>query len=119
MTALKPMFGNGATDGNLVALQTTSTTLHTAIAGSDHIDEVFVYLCNIHTADLEVVIEIDGTGAGSQCVVNVPFDDGFHLVVPGIRMNNGGTVKAKCATNADVINAMVSVNGYRDPETAS
>jgi hypothetical protein len=113
------MYGSGATNGNLVALQTTSTTLHTAIAGTDHIDEVYVYMCNIHTADLEVVIEIDGTGAGSQIVVNIPFDDGPHLVLPGIRMDGGGTVKAKCATNADVINAMVSVNGYRDPETAS
>ena len=115
MTAIRPMFGTGTINGNLVALAATSTTLHTAGADTDHIDEIYVYACCIHTADVVVTVEIDGTAAGNQMKYTVPKDDGFHLIVPGIRMENAGTVKAKGAT-ADVINCIVIVNRLVDPD---
>lgn len=118
MTAIKPMYGSGSADGNLVALAATSTTLHTAVTGSNHLDEIYVYATNIHTADVVVTVEVDGTAAANQSKYTVPKDDGFHLIVPGIRMNNEGTLKAKAGT-ADVVNCIVIVNGLIDPETAS
>ena len=121
MTALKPMFGSGTTNGNLVSITQTATagtTLHTAIAGTDHMDEVYVYACCIHTADVLLTLEIDGTAAANQSTYTVPKNDGFHLVLPGIRMENGGTVAAFAAVTA-VVNCLVIVNGYRDPEAAS
>jgi hypothetical protein len=122
MTALRPMFGTGTTNGNMAAVTGTGTgtsvTLHTAVAGTDHIDEVYVYACNIHTANVTLTMEIDGTAAANQVKYVLPYNDGFHLVLPGIRMENAGTVKAFAGT-ADVINCIVIVNRYIDPETAS
>ena len=121
MTALKPMFGSGTTNGNMVSITQTATAgtnLHTAITGTDHIDEVYVFACNIHTADVVLTLEIDGVAAANKSTYTVPKGDGFHLVLPGIRMENGGTVAAFAGTTA-VINCIVIVNGYRDPEAAS
>jgi hypothetical protein len=112
------MFGSGSTNGNMVALAATSTALHTAVAGTNHIDEVYVYACNIHTADVQVTLEIDGTAAANQMIETIPYKDGYHLILPGIRMENAGTIQAKAGT-ADVINCIVIVNRYIDPETAS
>ena len=118
MTAIRPMFGTGTVNGNLVALAATSTTLHTAVTAENHMDEIYVYATNIHTADVVVTTEVDGTAAANQSKYTVPKDDGFHLIVPGIRMDNAGTLKAKAGT-ADVVNCIVVVNRLIDPETAS
>lgn len=118
MSALRPMFGSGSTDGNLVQLAATSTALHTAITGTNHVDEIFVYACNMHTSDILVTIEVDGTADANIMTYTVPYQDGFHLLVPGIRMQNAGTLQAKAAT-ASKVNCMVLVNRYIDPETAS
>ena len=121
MTALRPMFGTGSTDGNMVAIiavATPGTNLHTAVTGTNHIDEVYVYACNIHTADVTVTMEIDGVAAANQMTYSVPSSDGYHLILPGIRMQNGGTIAAFAGTTA-VVNCIVVVNRYIDPETAS
>ena len=121
MTAFRPMFGSGTANGNMVSITQTATAgnnLHTAITGTNHIDEVYVYACNIHTADVLLTLEIDGVAAANQVKYTVPYNDGFHLVLPGIRMENGGTVAAFAGTTA-VINCIVVVNRYIDPETAS
>lgn len=115
------MFGTGSTNGNLVPITQTATagdTLHTAIAGTNHIDEVFIYGCNIDTTDRLITFEIDGTAAANQMTYTVPHQDGFHLLLPGIRMENAGTIAAFAAA-ANVINCIVLVNRYIDPETAS
>jgi hypothetical protein len=115
------MFSSEGNDGDLIDITQTATvgnTLHTAIAGTNHIDEVYVYACNIHTADVELTLEFNGVAAANQMVVTIPFDDGFHLIVPGWRFQNGATLKAFAGTTA-VINCMVQVNRYIDPETAS
>ena len=121
MTAIRPMFGAGTTNGNMVPITvivTAGNNLHTALAGTDHIDEVYVYACNIHTADVVLTMEIDGAGAPNQMTYTVPNADGFHLVLPGIRLEDAGTVAA-FASVADVINCIVIVNRYIDPETAT
>jgi hypothetical protein len=73
MTALRPMFGSGSVNGNMVAIAATSTALHAAEANTNHIDEVYVYACNIHTANVTLTLEIDGTGAGSQMIETIPY----------------------------------------------
>ena len=121
MTALRPMFGTGTVNGNMVqiaAIVTAGDNLHTAIAGTDHIDEVYVYACNIHTADVVLTLEIDGVAAANQSTYTVPHGDGYHLVLPGIRMENAGTVAAFAGVTA-VVNCIVIVNRYIDPETAA
>lgn len=127
MTAIRPMFGTGTVNGNMVAIAATATpgtNLHTAVAGTDHIDEVYVYVANIHTADRHITLEIDGAGAANRAIYNVPFNDGYHLVLPGIRLENAGTIAAFCGTpaaagTAAVLNCIVVVNRLIDPGTAS
>jgi hypothetical protein len=121
MTAIRPMFSSNGNNGDMIAIAPTITpgqNLHTCIAGTNHIDEVYIYACNIHTADVAVTFEINGVGAANRMVYTVPFNDGFHLVVPGIRMQNGATIAAFAAVTA-VVNCLVIVNRLIDPETAS
>lgn len=121
MSALVPMFSSTGNDGDMIAITQTSTEgneLHASIAGTDHIEEVFVYACNIHTANVLVTIEIGGVAAANRMTHSIPFDDGFHLIVPGIRIQNGTTIDAFASVTA-VINCFVSVNRYIDPEEAS
>jgi len=127
MAALKPTFGSGSTDGNLISVTATATpgtTLHTAITGTNHIDEVYVYVCNIHTDEMPITLEIDGVAAANRIIYTVPYNDGMHMVLPGIRMQNGGTIAAFAGTpsaagTTAVLNCMVVVNTLIDPETAS
>jgi hypothetical protein len=121
MVALRPMFSSEGNDGDMVAITQTATAgnvLHTAVAGTNHIDEVYVYACNVHTAVVKLTLEIGGTTVGYRSTKNVPNDDGYHLVLPGIRVNNGTIIGAFAGTTA-VVNCIVIVNRYIDPETAS
>jgi hypothetical protein len=121
MTAIRPMFSSNGNDGDMITIAqtvTAGTNLHTAIAGTNHIDEVYVYACNIHTADVLLTLEMNGATAAHQKKVTVPYNDGDHLVVAGARINNGATIAAFAGT-ANVINCTVIVNRYIDPETAS
>lgn len=121
MTAIRPMFGSDSTDGKMVAITQTATagnSLHDAITGTNHIDEVYIYGCNIHTAAVKVTFEIGGTAAANQMTYTIPAADGYHLLIPGIRLQNAANIAAFAGTTA-VVNMIVLVNRIIDPETAS
>ena len=74
-------------------------------------DEVWVWAMNAHTADVLINIEFGGVGVPDDLIsYTVPFDDGLHLVVPGIRMQNGLVVRAWSTTTGSVITCAVNVN---------
>lgn len=107
---VEPRFGSGQTDGNPVAIAATSTpgtALHTAVAGTEHLDEIFAYVTNTTAADIVVTFELDGTATANQVKQTIPAGDGWHQVLNGVRMNNAGTVAAfagavGCNMRADV-----------------
>ena len=113
MAALKPQIPGGSTNGRMVkvvATATAGTILHTAATGTSDMDEVYIWAVNSHSADVLLTIEFGGVGDPDDLITyTVPFDDGLHLIVPGIRLQNGLVVRAFAGT-ANVILCAVNVN---------
>ena len=113
MAAMTPVIGSGSTNGRavlVVATATLGTILHTAVAGTTDMDEIYVWAYNDHTANVLLTIEFGGvTTPGDTIRYTVPFDDGLHLVVPGIRLQNGLVVRAFAGT-ASVITCALNIN---------
>jgi len=90
---------SGSTSGKGIKIANTSTTLHTAIATADGLDECWIWAYNSHTADLLITVEFGGTTDPDEVIeYTVPFDDGPHLVVPGLILAGGLTLGAKGGT---------------------
>ena len=66
----------------------SGTTIHTA--GASEIDEVYVWLANNTTAEMEVGIEWEGTTDITQ---NVPSKDGAILIIPGWPLSDSKDLK--------------------------
>lgn len=103
---------SGSTDGGPVLVAATSTagtTIHTAGAGTDNWDEVWIWLVNNHSANVEVEIEWENATASQNVVQTVSFDAGAILAVPGWILQNGKTV-AIFAGTTNVVAAIGYVN---------
>lgn len=103
---------SGCTDGQAVKITTTSTAgdlLHTAVAGSTDIDEIWLWAQNNHTADVVLTVEFGTANTEDNIIVVLPNKSGLIPVVPGLLLNNGGTVKA-FAGSANVISIFGFVN---------
>lgn len=109
MPAYTPIIPSGSTNGRLIQIANTSTTLHDSTASTTHMDEVFIYVCNTSTSAVKVTIEIEGTAAANLIEDTIPAESGFVLMVPGIRVNNTTDIDALAATT-NVCNALVIVN---------
>ena len=113
MAALTYVIPSGSTNGRavlVVATATAGTILHTAVTGTSDMDEIYIWAYNDHTANVLLTIEWGGvTTPGDTIRYTVPFDDGLHLIMPGIRLQNGLVVRAFAAT-ASVITCAVNVN---------
>lgn len=113
MAGMSPQIASGSTNGRpvlVVATATLGTTLHTAVTGTNDMDEIYVWAYNDHTVDLLLTIEFGGAVTpGDTIRYTVPFDDGPHLIIPGIRLQNGLVVTA-FTTTASVITCLINVN---------
>lgn len=113
MTGTYPAIPSGSTNGRpvlVVATATLGTTLHTAVSGTANMDEIYVWAFNDDTVDRLLTIEFGGAVTpGDTIRYTVPFNDGLHLIIPGIRLQNGLVVTAFAAA-ASVITCVVNVN---------
>ena len=113
MATYDTQIGSGSTNGRMIevaATATAGTTLHTAVSGTDDMDEVYIWAVNHHSSDVLLTIEFGGVTADDDLITyTVPFDDGLHLVVPGLRLNNSLVIRAFAGT-ANVISCAVNVN---------
>lgn len=106
---------SGSTDGKpikIVQTATAGTTLHTAVAGTTvgTFDEIYLYLQNNHTTTVIVTIEFgDATAPDGNIILTLASKSGLQLVVPGLILQNGATVKA-FASVANVVCASGFVN---------
>lgn len=119
MTAITPFIASGSTNGRMVkivAVATAGTALHTAIAGTDDMDEVTIYAVNSDTSDVKLTIEYGGVASPDDLIeFTVPAEDGMHLILPAARMNNGLAIAA-FAGSANVVMCLVTVNRiYANP----
>ncbi len=113
MASFSKQLLSGSTNGRGIQVDQTATAgtlLHTATATANEFDEIYLYLYNSHTADVEVTLEFGGvTVPDDQIVMTIPFDAGLVLVLPGLILNGGVVLRAFAAT-VDVIVATGYVN---------
>ena len=118
MAAMTPVILSGGTNGRnvlVVATATAGTLIHTAVSGTTDMDEIYLWAYNDHTANVLLTIEWGGvTTPGDTVRYTVPFDDGYHLIVPGIRLQNALVVRAFAGTASVVtiggnVNRLISV----------
>ena len=113
MAGFSARIPSGTTNGRMVKVAATSTpgtTLHTAVSGTDDMDEIWIWAVNSDTTDRKLTIEYGGVASPDDLIeYTVPAESGFHLILPGIRLQNGLAVKAFAAT-ANVVMCAVNVN---------
>tara|TARA_R100000687_G_scaffold79696_1_gene74219 strand:+ start:499 stop:852 length:354 start_codon:yes stop_codon:yes gene_type:complete len=111
-TYSKELLSGGTSGKNVkvVATATAGTTIHTAVAGSSDIDEIWLYAMNTDSADRKLTIEYGGTTSPDDLVeVTIGTEAGWVLVSPGLLLNGGLIVKAfAAAANVVVINGYVN-----------
>lgn len=119
MSDMTPFIASGSTDGRMikvVATATAGTLLHTAVAGADDKDEVWIWAVNSDPADVKLTIEAGGVTSPDDLIEKtITSEDGHVLIMPGFRYNGGVVIRAFAAT-ANVIMCHVNVNRIRrDP----
>ena len=115
-TYSKVLLSGGTTGKNIkvVPTATAGTTIHTAVAGTSDMDEVWLYACNTDAADVKLTIEYGGVASPDDLTeVTITAEAGWVLVCPGILLQNGLVIKAFAATGN-----VVMINGYVNRITA-
>jgi|TARA_R110000824_G_scaffold124182_1_gene282448 hypothetical protein len=115
-TYSKVKLSGGTTGKNIkvVPTATAGTTIHTAVAGTSDLDEVWLYACNTDSTDRKLTIEYGGVASPDDLTeVTITAEAGWVLVCPGLLLQNGLVIKAFAAA-ANV----VMINGYVNRITA-
>ena len=88
----KQLLSGGTSGRNIkvVATATAGTTIHTAVAGSSDIDEVWLYACNTDSSTRKLTIEYGGVSSPDDLVeLTLDNEAGWILVCPGLLLNGG------------------------------
>lgn len=114
---------SGSTDGLPIKVTgadyANRVTVHTAVAGSTNIDEIFIYahVDDAATSDIEVTLAWDnGTDPDDFLIVTLPAhgtagDDGQIPIITGLPINNGKVLSA-FASEADKVLITGWVNAH-------
>ncbi len=105
---------SGSTNGKgikVVATATAGTLIHTAVAGTSSLDEVWLYAHNTSATAVKLTIEYGGVASPDDHIeVTIGAEGiGLILVAPGILLQNGLAIRAFAAT-ANVLNIFGYVN---------
>ena len=102
---------SGSTNGKgilVVAEATAGTTIHTAVSGTSDMDELWIYAVNTHSANIKLTLEWgEATEPNGNIEITVPAEEGLMLLVPGLLLQNGLTVKAFAGTGSEIV-----IHGY-------
>jgi hypothetical protein len=111
MATYAKQFLSGSTNGRLIkVIATTSpgTTIHTSVAGTSDIDEVWLWATNTSTSNVKLTLEYGGTTSPDDLIeVTILPKSGLTLIVQGLVLQNSLIIKA-FAASANVIN----IGGY-------
>lgn len=104
---------SGSTQGKgikVVATATPGTLIHTAVAGTSSLDEIWIYAYNGHTTDVVLTIEWgEATVPDGNIILPIPFKTGRYLPVDGRLLQNGLIVRAFAAVaNVIIIDGFVN-----------
>lgn len=104
---------SGSTNGKQIkvaATATPGTTIHTAVAGTSSLDEIWLYAINTSASSVVLTIEFGGTTSPDDTmIVTIPSKAGLMLIIPGLLLQNGLVVKAFAGTT-NVIDIVGFVN---------
>ncbi len=105
---------SGSTNGKgikVAATATAGTVIHTAVAGTSSIDEVWLYAHNTSASSVKLTLEWGGVAAPDDHIeINIGAEGtGLILVAPGILLQNELIVRA-FASASNVINIFGYVN---------
>lgn len=105
---------SGSTNGKgikVAATATAGTVIHTAVAGTSSIDEIWLYAHNTSAAAVKLTLEWGGVASPDDHIeISIPAEGaGMVLVAPGILLQNDLNIRAFAAT-ANVINIFGYVN---------
>jgi hypothetical protein len=101
---------SGSTNGRgvkVVQTATAGTTIHTAVAGTTDMQEVWLWAQNNHTAAVTLTLEWGNASTDDNIIVSIPSKSGLYLVAPGIMLQNGLVI----AAFASVANVVI-MHGY-------
>ena len=102
---------SGSTQGKgilVTATSTAGTLIHTAVTGTTDLDEIWLYAVNTHSADIKLTLEWgEATEPNGNIEQTVPTESGLMLLVPGLLLQNGLTVKAFVGTGSEIV-----IHGY-------
>jgi len=108
---------SGSTNGKgikVVATATAGTTIHTAVAGTSDMDEVWLWCGNSSASGVKLTLEWgEATDPNGHIEKTIPAEDGLYCVVPGLLLQNG-LVIAAFASSANVL----VINGFVNRITA-
>ena len=117
MTTYSKVLLSGCVQGKgikVVATATAGTTIHTAVAGTSSMDEIWLYAVNSDTTERKLTLEWgEATAPDGNIELTIPAESGLVLVVPGLLLQNGLVIKAFAAA-ANV----VLIHGYVNRVTA-
>lgn len=108
---------SGSTNGKAIkvaATATAGTLIHTAVAGTSDIDEIWIYAQNTSTSSVTLDIEWGGVAAPDDLIeLTVLPEAGLVTVIAGLPLQNGLVVRA-FAGSANVI----TIHGFVNRITA-
>lgn len=115
MANFTPRFLSESTNGRQIKVAATSTlgtAIHTAVSGTDDIDEIYLYAVNSDTVARKLTIEFGGVSSPDDLIEQtIAAESGVILVVPRHRLQNGLAVTAFAAA-ANVIMISGGVDRY-------
>jgi len=111
MATYTKQFLSGSTNGKAILVAATSTPgtlLHTAVAGTSDMDELWIYANNTSANAVKLTIEWgEATAPNGNIEVTVLQESGLVCITPGLIIQNGLTVRAFAATTN-----VITIHGY-------
>ena len=108
---------SASTNGKAIkvtATATAGTLIHTAVSGTLSLDEIWLYAVNSSASLVKLTLEWgEATAPDGNIEQNVPAESGLMLLVPGLVLQNGLTVKAFAGTGS-----VITIAGYVNRATA-
>ena len=113
MATMSKVLLSGSTQGKGIKVGQTATAgdpIHTAVAGTSDIDEIWLYAVNSSAAAVKLTLEWgEATAPDGNIEVTVDGEAGLVLLTPGLLLQNGLVVKAFAGTtNVILIHGFVN-----------
>ena len=117
MATMSKVILTGSDDGRgieVAATGTAGTLIHTAVAGTSDIDEIWLYAVNSSTGAIKLTLEWgDVTVSDDLIEVTIPAESGLVLVAPGLLLQDTRVVRAFAGTTNTI-----NIHGYVNRITA-